>query len=132
MKSIKPGRGPSLMGGFAGVAAAVFGLLWTSFAAMSGAPVTFTLFGVVFVILAAGNAVYEFRNATGKNRHSVYDITDADEEPDPLEFRFRGESVRADRGETETGAVRYCPWCGAKLNADFAYCGRCGKKLPEL
>ena len=29
MKSIKPGRGPSMMGAIVGIAIAVFGILWT-------------------------------------------------------------------------------------------------------
>ena len=32
---------------------------------------------------ALANAVYNFRNATSENRHSLVDITDAYDEPDP-------------------------------------------------
>ena len=30
MKSIKPGRGPSMMGGVMGIVVAVFGVIWTA------------------------------------------------------------------------------------------------------
>jgi len=36
MKSIKPGRGPSMMGGIAGVFVAVFGVFWTIMATAMG------------------------------------------------------------------------------------------------
>ena len=36
MKSIKPGRGSSMMGGFMSIAMGVFGLIWTVLAASMG------------------------------------------------------------------------------------------------
>ena len=83
MKSIKPGRGPSMMGGIMGIAVAVFGVIWTVIAASMGGGL-FAIFGVVFVIVAIVNTVYNFKNATGKNRYSTFDVTTDEEEPDPL------------------------------------------------
>ena len=124
MKSVKPGRGPSAMGAAGSVIVVVFGIFWTITAASMGAPGFFPLFGVLFVILGIVQAVYHFKNATGDNRYSSFDIVDDYEEPDPLNTRF---------GETPQGSgdFRYCPYCGAKLGADFTYCGKCGRKLPE-
>ena len=87
MKSIKPGRGPSAMGGIGSAAAALFGVFWTLAAASMGAPVFFVLFGIVFILLGVVQAIYHFRNATGENRYSEFDIVDSDEEPDPLDPR---------------------------------------------
>ncbi len=39
MKSIKPGRGPSMMSGIAGIGAVVFGIFWTIMAVQMGAPI---------------------------------------------------------------------------------------------
>lgn len=76
MKSVKPGRGPSFMGGIGAVFMAFFGVIWTVMAANMGAPVFFVLFGVGFIILAVVWGVYHFHNAAGGNRFSAFDITE--------------------------------------------------------
>lgn len=132
MKSIKPGRGPSMMGGIAGIAVAIFGVIWTITAASSGAPPFFAIFGIFFVIFALIGAVYNLRNATGKNRHSTFDIVDAKEEPDPWNVRASG-GYQSDAANTEANsdAFSFCPYCGEKLlDAEFEFCPKCGKKLP--
>lgn len=63
MKSIKPGRGPSMMGGIASVGMGLFGLLWIFFVLRMGGGF-FALFGLVFVLIAVAQAVYNFKNAT--------------------------------------------------------------------
>ena len=133
MKSVKPGRGPSAMGAVGSLFAAVFGIIWTIAAASLGAPVFFCLFGVVFVILGIVQAVYHFKNATGENRYSAFDIVDSGEEPDPLDRRFRPESgpAAAPAEDGESGEFRFCPYCGARLGSGFTFCGKCGKRLPE-
>lgn len=132
MKSIKPGRGPSMMGGIGSVAAVLFGIIWTFAAASMGAPVFFPLFGLVFIGVGIANAVYAFKNATGENRYSTFDIVDSDEESDPLNERFSGQTAsKADGQPGEPGEFAYCPYCGAKLGEGFAFCGKCGKALPK-
>lgn len=128
MKSVKPGRGPSMMGGFGGIFAAIFGMFWIWGAASIGAPAPFLMFGVVFVVVALVNAVYNFNNATGENRFSEYDITEDGEEPDPLEKR-RGQAVSLAKDAAETEAGGFCPYCGAKAETDYAFCRKCGRKL---
>ena len=113
MKHIKPGRGPSAMGALGSVIAVVFGIFWTVSAASMGAPISFSIFGVLFVIVGIVQAVYNFKNAAGKKRYSTFDIVDGEEEPDPLN-------------------QRYCPYCGAKLGDSYTFCGHCGKRLPDV
>jgi hypothetical protein len=93
MLSVKPGRGPSMMGGFALLGAAAFALLWTVFAigltrevddGFGFVRILFPGFGVIFVLMALGGAVYNFRNAGAKERLSIVDIATATEEGDPL------------------------------------------------
>ena len=84
MKSIKPGRAPSFLGGIGSVAAIIFGIFWTIMAVAMQAPVFFPIFGIVFILLGIVNAVYSFSNATGKNRYSIFDVVDEGEEPDLL------------------------------------------------
>lgn len=97
-----------------------------------GAPIFFPLFGVVFVIMGIVQAVYNFKNATSENRYSEFDIVDSQEEPDPLSQRFHPEvEAPRDSEEPKTDALRFCPYCGARVNAEFEYCGSCGKKLPQ-
>lgn len=114
-------------------AVAVFGIIWTIGAAGMGAPGVFPLFGVVFTVLAGTRAVYEFKNATGKNRYSEYDIVDGSEEPDPLNERFRPSDDWDGQEQTDPGTdaqrFLFCPYCGKKLDEGDKYCGQCGKKV---
>lgn len=147
MRSIKPGRGPSMMEGISLLFVAVFGVIWTILAFSMGGGL-FALFGVVFVIMAIVSAVYNFKNATNKNRYSLYDITEDCEEPDPLNERFgngtdydnssnyndyysdatyNNTSYGADSNSTHS---RFCPYCGTPAAQDFQFCNSCGKKLP--
>lgn len=158
MKSIKPGRGPSMMGAIVCIAIAVFGVLWvimasditSSFSGSSslggefvfeegmtldtyGSPMNsigsiFPLFGVIFVVIAIALAVYNLRNATGKNRYSEFDIVDGDEESDPLNIRF-GEETQDREDDHDSDAPAFCPYCGNDLEEEHVYCDRCGKKV---
>ena len=76
MKHIKPGRGPSAMGALGSVIAVVFGIFWSVSVASMGAPISFSIFGVLFVIVGIVQAVYNFKNAAGKKRYSAFDIVD--------------------------------------------------------
>jgi len=131
MRSIKPGRGPSMMGGFGAIIASIFGIFWTILAASAGAPFPFPLFGVLFVLVGVGQAVFHFKNATGKNRYSSFDIVGGSEEPDPLNQRF-GEERPVQEDRNDGTELNFCPYCGAGLGADFEFCGKCGRKLPEI
>lgn len=126
MKSIKPGRGPSMMGGVMGIFLICFGIVWTVFAA-SAAPIM-ALFGVFWTGMAVVITVYNFKNATQKNRYSQFDIVEHGEEPDPLERKF-GNPPAASTRQSSDGS-RFCPFCGAPVQKDFKFCGKCGKELP--
>ncbi len=127
MKSVKPGRGPSMMSAIIGIAAALFGVFWTVMAVSGGAYIM-APFGVIFIVVAIVQVVYNFKNATGKNRYSSYDITESGEEPDPFNEMF-GEKERSADNEAKVES-RFCPYCGVSLNEDYKYCNICGKKLP--
>jgi len=134
MYSIKPGRGASLMGGIGGIASAVFGVIWIGVAASMGAPGSFVLFGVIFVIMAIAGTVYNFYNATQKNRMSTFDITTGSEESDPI-AQAMGHGPRGPANEqAEGGKPRkfegdFCPFCGTKVTSEFDYCPKCGKDI---
>lgn len=134
MKSIKPGRGPSMMGGFGSVFGIVFGIFWTVLASSMTwgfglIGVIFPLFGVLFIIMGIVNAVYNFKNATGENRYSEFDITDDTEEPDPLNQQF-GSKPESTSDAPPSGSS-FCPYCGAPVQNNFAFCRKCGKALPK-
>ena len=87
MKSIKPGRGSSGMNFVSTIGGVIFGVLWTvcAFAMTGGGAfgligLIFPLFGVVFVVIGIIQAVYHYKNATGKDRYSAFDITEDGEE----------------------------------------------------
>ena len=126
MKSIKPGRGPSFMGGVMSILIGLFGVLWTIVAAGMGGGV-FALFGLIFIAVAVVQAIYHFKNATGKNRYSTYDITEDGEEPDPLNQRFGPPSEAAEKPMADSA---FCPYCGNPVEKAYEFCNKCGKKLP--
>ena len=128
MKSVKPGRGPSAIGVWGAVVSVVVGIFWTAMASRMGAPAIFPVFGVLFIITGVLIGIYHFRNATGKNRYSSFDITEDGEEMDPLEQRFGGTREKnAPQGAHDAG---FCPFCGAPAEKGYAFCRRCGKELP--
>lgn len=127
MKSIKPGRGPSMMGGVTGIFMIGFGILWTVLAAQ--ASIIFALFGVLWTGIAITTTVYNFKNATGKNRFSAYDITNANEESDPLNEHFGNHQMNNSPKNNDVDN-KFCPYCGAPVAGDFEFCNNCGKKLP--
>lgn len=139
MKSIKPGRGPSAMGFMGSIFGIIFAIFWTIMAVSLGAPWFFCLFGVMFIIMAIATAIYNYKNATGKNRFSEFDIVDEHEERDPFNDRFGFDQDRyadepgrydmSDRFD-RSGESNFCPYCGAAAGPEFEYCNKCGKKLP--
>ncbi len=126
MKSIKPGRGPSFMGGVMGIAGALFGVFWTVIAIAGGAWFM-APFGLIFIGVAVVQAIYNFKNATGKNRYSEYDITDESEEIDPWNEKFG--NIREEERVPVTSA-KYCPYCGEKAEKNYKFCSSCGRELP--
>lgn len=125
MRSIKPGRGPSRMNGISSIFAAVFGVIWTIGTVSMGAPFFFPLFGLVFIGIAVYQAMYHFKNADSPQRHSIVDIVDASEEPDPLNQPFSSAEEPITSGEFPL----YCSHCGRKLPENANFCPGCGKKL---
>lgn len=126
MKSIKPGRGPSMFSGVMSIIVGLFGVFWTIMALGAG---PFALFGLIFIGVAIYSAIYNFKNATSKNRYSAYDIVDSHEEPDPFQERF-GHPTPNPRSDSTTCEAAYCPYCGIKVEEKYEYCPKCGKKLP--
>ncbi len=130
MKSVKPGRGPSFMGGIGYVFGVFFCIFWTVMANQMGAPVFFSIFGVLGILACAASAIYQFMNATRKKRFSAFDITTDGEEPDPLNERFSEEPAR-DIREAARDDIAFCPYCGEKVEEGYRYCRKCGKELPN-
>ena len=133
MKCIKPARGPSAIGAVGGVIVVVFGIFWTMGAssATKGAPAGtmdsfFPIFGVVFIAVGVASIIYNLVNATGNNRMSLYDVTDEDEEPDPLETFVRGKN--SPKTPPVDKPMHHCPFCGSGLKQEFKFCPNCGKE----
>jgi hypothetical protein len=123
------------MRGVGGIVAAVFGVIWTVGAMSMGAPPFFALFGLLFVVMAIAGVVYNFYNATSRNRMSTFDVTTDREEMDPIADALgqRGTSRESRRGNSSKGPRQFpgehCPFCGAKAGADFSFCPTCGKDI---
>jgi ABC-type transport system involved in multi-copper enzyme maturation permease subunit len=115
------------MNAIGSVAAAIFGVFWTIQAVSMGAPIFFALFGVMFVVLAVVQGIYHYNNATGKNRMSLYDITDDDEENEYSQNNYTGENTK--NKSLDTRDVKFCPYCGVKLEEEFSFCPKCGKRI---
>ncbi len=115
-----------MMGGVVGIFMIGFGIFWTVLAARANG--LFAMFGVLWTGVAVVTTVYNFKNATRKNRYSAYDITDAGEETDPLNQRFGNQQNSTQQIDGDDH--NFCPYCGAPVAKDFEFCNRCGKKLP--
>lgn len=133
MKSIKPGRGPSAMGAAVSIFAIIFGLFWTimAYCITQDAPfplvgAIFPLFGILFVIIGIMQAIFHFKNATSKERMSLFDITHSREEADPLNRHFGTPNI--DLNET-SDAGSFCPYCGERVKSSYQFCRKCGKNL---
>jgi uncharacterized membrane protein len=124
MKSIKPGRGPSMQGFIGSIATILFGIFWTfmTFSITKESPIAgtqlFPFFGLIVIGIGIFQAVYHYKNATGKERMSIVDIVEENEEKDPLNARF---------AHHEEG--KFCPYCGTNVQTDFRFCPSCGKAL---
>ncbi|MBB6175719.1 hypothetical protein HNQ82_000530 [Anoxybacillus tengchongensis] len=124
MKSIKPGRGPSMQGFVGSIFSIIFGIFWTfmTFSITQDSPFPgtqiFPFFGLIFIGFGIFQAIYHYKNATGKDRMSIVDIVDENEEKDPLNARFH-------RNEGE----KFCPHCGTNVQTNFRFCPSCGKAL---
>ena len=117
------------MGGIIGIAVALFGVFWTVMTIVMEAWFM-TPFGLIFIVIAIINTVYNFKNATGKNRYSQFDITDSNEEPDPLNERFGNAQSFENSARNTASESAYCPYCGTPVGDGFEFCNRCGKRLP--
>ncbi|MDF1799407.1 MAG: zinc ribbon domain-containing protein [Planctomycetota bacterium] len=84
MRSIKPGRGPSLVSAIGSVIALVLVAGWIGLASSIGAPPYFLLFGFAMIVMILVGTAVNLYNATAKNRISTFDITSEDEESDPV------------------------------------------------
>lgn len=121
------------MGAMGSVFAIIFGIFWTIMAGSMGAPIFFPIFGVLFIGMGVVQLIYHLKNATGKNRMSIVDITEEGEEEDPLNQYF-GDSQRVETEEKHPnpGAeFAFCPYCGHKLDNLYRFCPSCGKPLEK-
>ena len=136
--SVKQGRTRSAQGVAGGIFGMIFGVIWTIGAISIGAPWFFGLFGVFFVAMIGWNTYISYKNATGENRYSEFDIVEMDSEPDPWDEKFRGDrqefNIDPDCGHIHSvtgNSTTFCPYCGTKTEPDFEFCKMCGKKLPD-
>ncbi len=144
MKSVKPGRGPSGMNFLSDIGSIAFGVVWTIIALVMGLGtasaggfgligLVLPLFGVIFIIQGVVRAMYHYKNATGRDRYSEFDITEDGEEGDPGQRWVKGGEPwdRPERSQPPRGGAGFCPYCGAALQGDFRYCPKCGRELPS-
>ena len=151
MKSVKPGRALSFIGGVISVIFVIIGIIWIAMSASPGVAPVYPTFGAVFIVTGIAMSFYWFKNAFGKNRFSLFDIADGDREPDPLNVFFGGNRSRqATKSVRETKPIKvksvavrtkkssdmsvskpggFCPHCGAKAEPGSTFCGQCGEML---
>lgn len=83
------------MGALVSVVAIIFGIGWTimAYTITRNSPfpvvgVLFPLFGVLFILIGIVQLVYNIKNTVSARRMSIVDITDNQEEADPLNEAF--------------------------------------------
>ena len=139
MRSIKPGRGNSAMGAFGSLISVGFGIIWTVIAfgmtKDTFFPLNlFPLFGVFFIIMGIGQVIFNYKNATGQNRFSSFDMVEGNDEPDPLNEKFGNLSRRTHAAQKDfvpDSENEFCPYCGKGIERDFEFCPKCGRTLPD-
>ena len=135
MFSVKPGRGPSLIGAIFGLVLGVpFAIFWIVTAAKMGAPGFMVFFGVIFLLAIIVQIAVGFYNSSAKNRISALDITTNQEESDPFNSLVQGDGTNEVKhsGLEETIFEKtFCPFCGAKLDQAFKFCPKCGKPQSD-
>lgn len=143
--SVKPGRGPSLMGAVGGVVSIFALLIILSLIAKSGAPKEFLMFGGLMLVMAVIGVIYNLVNATTKNRMSHLDITTPDEESDLIARAMGHDQSRKKSSDWRVTQERkipenenkpkrkfeggFCPFCGQPLEENFDFCPGCGKDI---
>ena len=137
MHGVKPGRGPSLIGGIGGIIFIILGLAMFATVASKGAPPLFLFFLGGIVLIALIGTIYNFWAATTRNRPSTFDITHGNEEIDPI-ARALGhgpmdETTPQEEPQEERKPRRFeggfCPFCGKKVEGEFDFCPHCGKDI---
>ena len=137
MKSMKGGRGPSII-----KAVALFGVAVIAMVALgqSGTPGSAAYAGVkyertslllvIFILMAVCSGIWFLYRAFVQNRPSEKDAAGGDEEPDPLNEHSREEDDAESTEEAAAGS-RYCPYCGRAVQEDANFCSHCGKELNK-
>lgn len=135
MHSVKPGRGPSLLGGCGGIIFVILGIGMFIFVASQRAPTFFLFFLGGIILIGVISTIYSFWAATTRDRPSSFDITSGDEEPDPI-ARAMGFGPDQTQPPAESGDRKprrfegeFCPFCGGKVEGEFDYCPHCGKDI---
>ncbi|HUW58125.1 MAG TPA: zinc-ribbon domain-containing protein [Planctomycetota bacterium] len=135
MHGVKPGRGPSLIGGIGGIVFIILGIAMFATVGSRGAPPIFLLFLGGILLVAVIGTVYNFWAATTRNRPSTFDITSGDEEYDPI-AKALGHGPKTGEptmDQTEEKPRRFegefCPFCGKKVEGEFDFCPHCGKDI---
>ena len=122
MNKKRPGKGISIMG-IAGIAAAVFGVIWTietnsmtRNSPFGGGPkMIMTAGGILFVVIAVLIAVRSFRSGA-----------EEDQEPGDSSARGGTEQAAQGPGQPREKAKWTCPYCGTAVDEDEAFCPGCG------
>ncbi len=131
MYSVKPGRGPSLIGAILSLIIGVpFVLFWIGGAHKAGAPGFFVFFGVIMLVAIVITALLGLYNATARDRISEFDVTTNTEENDPFDSLAPPPPPPAHAQAAQASAKRFCPYCGESLAQDFRFCPGCGKAHP--
>lgn len=137
MYGVKPGRGPSLIGGIGGIVFIILAIAMLESVASRGAPSVFVLFLVGMIVVGVITTVYNFWVAITRNRPSTFDVTRGDEEIDPIakalghgpKDETTSHEAPRDERKPRRFAGDFCPFCGKKVEGEFDFCPHCGKDI---
>ena len=111
------------------IGAAVFGVFWCVFAVAIGGGFMLP-FGIIFIVIAIAMAVYSYHNATAKDRYSIFDIVDENEEKDPLNEKYGRKKEEYDRGSNAGGTdVNFVRIAADNWKKDLIFALNAVKKL---
>ena len=138
------GKKPNVLGGLYGV---FFMSVWVFGSFSMGAPWWFSALGVPALVSMVFATFNEWKNHRKNKGNDAGEYNSANNSEDPWDVSWPENRQHNDNqyggvqyGTEQYGSQEYipapggknfCPYCGVPREADYEFCGNCGRQLPD-